>query len=142
MRVNSSRNWSPGPSLFGFGVVYRDFFVIAWMLYLQKLKTLDMLCRWGITSDQACPLCQSQVETLLYLFFECLAFSSVQKVIKNICDICCPDNHCPLIITQFSTACHDSNTFLVEKKLFFNRFIYYIWQEHYSRNFYNTSREQ
>uniref|UniRef100_A0A0V0HDQ0 Putative ovule protein n=1 Tax=Solanum chacoense TaxID=4108 RepID=A0A0V0HDQ0_SOLCH len=46
---------------------------------LGRLNTRDRLVKWGVTTNQMCPLCENKPECLNHLFFVCEVSTEVWK---------------------------------------------------------------
>lgn len=74
------------------------FSFVAWMLCWKRLPTLDRLSRWGIVTRTQCYCCESRVETMDHLFFDCTRVICIWDAIKQLCGVTSPSNSWSLIL--------------------------------------------
>ncbi|XP_021867556.1 uncharacterized protein [Spinacia oleracea] len=56
---------------------------ILWLTMLDRLKTKERLHKVGITPDDLCPICFTQVEKINHLFFTCEFSKQCRQLLMN-----------------------------------------------------------
>lgn len=56
---------------------------ILWLQLHGRLRTKDVLLRWGMAINATCPLCNSVPESAAHLFFECIFAKTTWEVVLN-----------------------------------------------------------
>ncbi|XP_071718965.1 uncharacterized protein [Rutidosis leptorrhynchoides] len=58
---------------------------LVWLLFGENLKTQDKLKKWEVGPNVVllCPLCRSEPDTHMHLFFRCTFASRIWKCVKN-----------------------------------------------------------
>lgn len=61
--------------------------LFAWMLFLNKLTTVDKLCSWGIAISSDCLLCESEMESRDHIFFSGNFSEQVWQMVLEKCGL-------------------------------------------------------
>ena len=109
---------------------------IMWLAIQGRLSTQDRLQKWYPDKEMACPLCESGIDSLNHLFFECSYSVKVWEAVQIKAGISLPtrwDN----IIERMKRIKHDRTIKNIVMRLSLAACVYFIWSERNRRIFSN-----
>lgn len=72
--------------IWGKGYIPRFSFV-TWIALQNRLYTCERLFAWGVSPSNLCPVCNSEIETVKHLFFQCSVYNAVLLEVLKLCRI-------------------------------------------------------
>ncbi|XP_057528798.1 uncharacterized protein LOC130807557 [Amaranthus tricolor] len=60
---------------------------ITWVAMWKRLSTKDRLKRFGVSSEDCCPLCEKEPETIAHLFFSCDYADACSRLLRKELDL-------------------------------------------------------
>ena len=100
------------------------------------------MCKYGISQDSSCGLCQMGVETIDHLLFECPFSYRVWKSIRNKCCVNWADRTWDEWVELCAKELRGKKLGTYVKKLAFSASVYSIWRERNNRVFRKESKPE
>ena len=114
--------------------------VCIWQAILNRLPTIDRLCKWGISCDPLCRLCNNALESRDHLFGDCIFIRRVKAFVCR--DFPWPssfdqDVH---LMNRLSKKKHSTKALVVT--MFWVDIIYYVWLQRNVKIFGGKSMDE
>lgn len=106
---------------------------ITWLVLQGKVRTRDLLVKWGVTTDTICALCSAQNESIPHIFFNCTysleIWNSILKWLKYSHQVGSWEEEWLWV----SETCKTHDLKAKALKLCFAEMVYHIWLERNAR---------
>ncbi|XP_059291162.1 uncharacterized protein LOC132044673 [Lycium ferocissimum] len=102
---------------------------------LGRLQTRDRLFKWGITTDQICPVCDKEPESLNHLFFVCEVSAEIWQKLLNWIGIRKVPTHWTEELGWAELNAKGRNPQAEVYRMMLAAAVYYVWRERNARVF-------
>lgn len=114
---------------------------IVWIAIQGRLSTQDRIQKWYPDKVMTCPLCNSCLDSLNHLFFECSFSNKVWTELKIKAERNDLPNKWDEIIRNMVSVKHNRSIKSIMSRILFAACVYFIWHERNKRLFTNEKNE-